>query len=97
MPIDIDIAYVARLARLEMSEEELDRYRSQLGDILEHAARVQALPTEDVPPTAHPLPLENAFRADEIGPCLDRDEVLGQAPDRDGAFFRVPRILEEES
>ena len=96
MPIDIDIAYVARLARLDLSAEELARYGEQLQAILEYAAVVQALPTEGVAPTAHPLPMVNAHRPDQVGPTLDREEVLSQAPDRDGAFFKVPPFLEQE-
>ncbi len=93
MPVDIDIAKVARLARLALSEEQLAEYGAQLQDILEHAERVRALPTEGVPPTSHPLPMTNAFRADEVRPSLDREEVLEQAPDREAEYFRVPRIL----
>ena len=93
MPVDIDIAKVARLARLALTEEELRAYGSQLEDILEHAERVGALPTEGIPPTSHPLPMTNAFRPDEVGESLDRDEVLAQAPDSEGAYFKVPRIL----
>lgn len=96
MPVDIDIAKVARLARIGLSEEELAAYGTQLQDILEHAARVQALPTEDVVPTAHPLPMVNAHRADEVEPTLDRDEVLAQAPDHQDGLFRVPAFLEDE-
>ena len=96
MPVDIDIAKVAHLARLDLSAEELERYGAQLGDILEHAERVQALPTDGVPPTSHPLPMTNAFRVDEVTGSLDRDEVLAQAPDADGPYFRVPKILAEE-
>lgn len=95
VPIDIDIAKVARLARLGLSPEELERFGAQLGVILEHAARVQALPTEGVAPTSHPLPMVNAFRADEVHDCLDREEVLDQAPERHGSYFRVPPFLEE--
>jgi aspartyl-tRNA(Asn)/glutamyl-tRNA(Gln) amidotransferase subunit C len=94
MPVDIDIAKVARLARIELSAEELAQYGRQLGDILEHAERVQALPTDGVPPTSHPLPMTNAFRADEVTPSLDRDEILAQAPDAVDGYFRVPRILD---
>ena len=97
MPVDIDIAKVARLARLELSPEELERYGAQLGDILEHAERVQALPTDGVPPTSHPLPMTNAFRADEVTGSLDRDEVMAAAPDADGPYFRVPRILGDQT
>lgn len=96
MPVEIDIAKVARLARLALSEGELETYRIQCEVILEHAARVQALPTEGVTPTSHPLPRTNAFRPDEVSDCLPREEVLSQAPDRDGDYFIVPRILEEQ-
>lgn len=93
MPVEIDIAKVAKLARLALSAEELEEYGAQLVDILEHAERVSALPTEGVPPTAHPLPMTNAFRADEVRQSLDRQEVLDQAPQSEDGYFRVPRIL----
>lgn len=95
MPVDIDIAKVAKLARLALTEDELEAFGLQLEDILEHAERVQALPTEGVEPTSHPLPMVNAFREDEVGECLDRDVVLAQAPDAAEGQFRVPRILGE--
>ena len=95
VPIDIDIAKVARLARIGLTDEELDRYGAQLGVILEHAALVQTLPTAGVEPTAHPLAMVNNFRPDEVGQTLDRDEVLAAAPDTDGTYFRVPPFLEE--
>lgn len=88
-----DAAYVARLARLALSEEELDTYAVQLADVLEHAAEVAALDTSSVGPTAHPLPLRNVMRDDEVRPSLDRDEVLAQAPAAEDGRFRVPRIL----
>jgi aspartyl-tRNA(Asn)/glutamyl-tRNA(Gln) amidotransferase subunit C len=91
-----DVAHVAHLARLELSDDELETYTEQLGAILDHAQDVAALDTSGVPPTAHPLPLENVLRADVVRPSLDRDEVLAQAPAAEGAFFRVPRILGEE-
>jgi aspartyl-tRNA(Asn)/glutamyl-tRNA(Gln) amidotransferase subunit C len=94
MPIDIDIAYVARLARIDLTVDELSRLGSQLGVILEHAARVQDLATEDVPPTAHPLEMVNAFRPDEVRPSLERTEVLRQAPATEDGYFRVPPALE---
>jgi aspartyl-tRNA(Asn)/glutamyl-tRNA(Gln) amidotransferase subunit C len=95
VPVEIDIAYVARLARIALTDEELRRYGRQLGSILEHAARVQEAAGADVPPTAHPLPMVNAHRPDVVGETLDRDEVLAQAPDREGPYFRVPAFLEE--
>ncbi len=96
MPVDIDIGKVARLARLALSEDELNRYRQQCEVVLEHAARVQALPTDGVTGTSHPLPRTNAFRDDIVTECLDREEVLAQAPERDGDYFLVPRILDEQ-
>ena len=95
MPVDIDIAKVAKLARIALDAESLELYAAQLGLILEHAERVQAIDTEGVPPTAHPFPTTNAFREDEVAPSLDRDEVLAQAPDPVDGYFQVPRILDE--
>lgn len=95
MPVEIDIAKVAALARIALDPEALESYGAQLVNILEHAERVQALPTDDVPPTSHPLPMVNAFRSDEVTGSLDRDEVLSQAPDAEDGYFRVPRILDE--
>ncbi|MDK1019424.1 MAG: Asp-tRNA(Asn)/Glu-tRNA(Gln) amidotransferase subunit GatC [Actinomycetota bacterium] len=93
MPVDIDIAKVARLARLALSDEELEMYGAQLGDILEHAERVQALPTEGVAPTSHPLPMVNAFREDVARESLEPASFLSEAPDVKDGQFRVPRIL----
>lgn len=97
MPVDIDIAKVARLARIRLSDEELATYAEQLGVILEHAARVQELAADHIQPTSHPLPLVNSFRDDVVTPSLARDVVLGQAPDAAGEHFRVPAILDDES
>ena len=90
-----EVAHVARLARLDVTEDELDRFTEQLGAVLEHAADVEALDTAGVEPTAHPLPLENVLRDDVVRPSLDRDEVLAQAPAAEEGRFRVPRILGE--
>ena len=92
-----DVAHVARLARLNVSDEELDMFTGQLAAVLEHAEDVASLDTEGVPPTAHPYPLENVLRPDEPRPSLDRDEVLAQAPAAEDGRFRVPRILGEEA
>jgi aspartyl-tRNA(Asn)/glutamyl-tRNA(Gln) amidotransferase subunit C len=91
-----DVAKVALLARLELSDAELDTYTEQLGAVLDHADDVAALDLDDVPPTAHPLPLVNVLRPDVVGPCADRDEVLSQAPSVEDRRFRVPAILGEE-
>ncbi len=91
-----DVEHVARLARLALSEAEIEQFTTQLGAILEHAARVAALDTADVPPTSHPIPLPNVLRTDEPVPCLDRDVVLSMAPAAEDGRFRVPRILGEE-
>jgi aspartyl-tRNA(Asn)/glutamyl-tRNA(Gln) amidotransferase subunit C len=90
-----EVAHVARLARLDIAEDELDRFAEQLGAVLEHAADVAALDTADVPPTAHPFPLSNVLRDDLVRPSLDRDEVLAMAPAAEDGRFRVPRILGE--
>ena len=90
-----DVAHVARLARLDLTDAEIAQFTGQLGDVLEHADDVAALDLADVPPTAHPLPLENVLRDDVVRPSLDRDEVLAQAPDAQDGMFRVPRILGE--
>ena len=91
-----EVAHVASLARLQLTPEELELFTEQLGDVLEHAADVEALDLADVEPLAHPVPLVNVVRPDEEAPSLDRDEVLGQAPAAEDGQFRVPRILGEE-
>lgn len=91
-----DVIHVAKLARLALSEGEVDQFTVQLGAILEHAASVAALDTAGVPPTSHPIPLANVLRPDEARPGLDRDSVLSMAPEAEDGRFRVPRILGEE-
>jgi len=90
-----DVAHVARLARLDLTDDELDQFTEQLGAVLEHARDVEALDTEGVAPTAHPLPLRNVLRSDVVRPSLERDEVLAQAPEAEADRFKVPRILGE--
>lgn len=90
-----DVEYVARLARLALTDDEVELFTGQLGAVLDHAADIEALDIDDVEPTAHPIAFENVLRLDEPGPCLDSDEVLGQAPAAEAGKFRVPRILDE--
>jgi aspartyl-tRNA(Asn)/glutamyl-tRNA(Gln) amidotransferase subunit C len=96
MRVDIDIDHVARLARLELTDDERARLREQLGVILEHAAKVGEVATDDVPPTASAVPQSNVFRADEPEPSLPRDLVLSNAPETEDGRFRVPRVTETE-
>jgi aspartyl-tRNA(Asn)/glutamyl-tRNA(Gln) amidotransferase subunit C len=91
-----DVAHVARLARLDLTEDELELFTAQLAAVLEHAADVEALDVGDVPPTMHPYPLRNVLREDEVRPSVDRDEVLSQAPVAEDGRFKVPPILGEE-
>jgi aspartyl-tRNA(Asn)/glutamyl-tRNA(Gln) amidotransferase subunit C len=96
MPVEIDIDHVARLARLELTDEEKARLREQLGAILEHAAKVGEVAAEDVPPTAYAIPRSNVFRPDELTPSLPTEEVLANAPEAEADRFKVPRIVEVE-
>ncbi|MEY2470981.1 MAG: aspartyl-tRNA(Asn)/glutamyl-tRNA(Gln) amidotransferase subunit [Actinomycetota bacterium] len=91
-----EVAHVALLARLELTDDELDMFTGQLADILGHADDIEALDVSGVPAMAHPLRLTNVFRSDEVVPSLDRDEVLSQAPAAEDGRFRVPQILGEE-
>jgi aspartyl-tRNA(Asn)/glutamyl-tRNA(Gln) amidotransferase subunit C len=90
-----EVAHVAQLARLRLTEEELETYTGQLAAVLEHARDVESLDTDGVAPTAHPLPLRNVLRDDVVVPSLDRAEVLSSAPAVELDRFRVPRILGE--
>ncbi len=90
-----DVEHVAQLARLALTADEVEQLTEQLTVILDHAQDVAALDLEGVPPTAHPLPLTNVLRPDDVRPSLDRDEVLAQAPSTEDRRFRVPRILGE--
>jgi aspartyl-tRNA(Asn)/glutamyl-tRNA(Gln) amidotransferase subunit C len=89
-----DVEHVARLARLALTDAEIERLTLELGAVLEHAADVASLDLADVPPTAHPLPLRNVLRDDAVRPSLDREEVLAAAPAAEDGRFRVPRILD---
>ncbi|MZP30816.1 Asp-tRNA(Asn)/Glu-tRNA(Gln) amidotransferase subunit GatC [Heliobacterium undosum] len=88
-----EVEHVAMLARLELSEADVERYTTQLNAILDYAQRLQALDTKDVPPTAHVFPLHNVMRDDRIDPSMDREKIVANAPEEEDGFFRVPRIV----
>ncbi len=90
-----DVRHVATLARLDVTDAEVELFAGQLAAVLEHAQDVEALDTAGVPPTAHPLPLVNVLREDVARDGVDRDEVLAMAPAAEDGRFRVPRILTE--
>lgn len=90
-----EVAHVARLARLQLTEEQIDVFTPQLAAILGHAADVEALNLDDVPPTAHPYPLANVMRPDAVRDAGIRDAVLEQAPSAEDGMFRVPPVLGE--
>jgi aspartyl-tRNA(Asn)/glutamyl-tRNA(Gln) amidotransferase subunit C len=85
-----EVLHVARLARLELSDDEVAKFQAELSDILEAVSRVEQLDLADVPPTAHPLQIANAWADDVPRPCLSLDEVFANAPDRDDDYFRTP-------
>lgn len=87
------VEHVAKLARLELAEEEIATNTEQLNSILEYAAMLEDINTEDIVPTAHAVPLHNVLREDVIKPSLDREKVLANAPEAEDGFFKVPRIL----
>ncbi|MBA3764404.1 MAG: Asp-tRNA(Asn)/Glu-tRNA(Gln) amidotransferase subunit GatC [Actinobacteria bacterium] len=97
MPVEIDIDHVAKLARVELSDDEKARMRDQLEVILEHAAKVGEVAAGDVAPTASPIPQVNVFREDTPEPSIPHDAALSNAPaERDGRFL-VPKIAETGS
>jgi aspartyl-tRNA(Asn)/glutamyl-tRNA(Gln) amidotransferase subunit C len=90
-----EVEHVARLARLELRPEEKERMRRELDGILAYIDKLRALDVDGVEPTSHAVPLTNIMRDDEPRPSFPRDEMLANAPDPHGAFFRVPKIIEE--
>ena len=92
-----EVAHLARLARLAVTEQELETFAEQLDVILQSVARVREVAAADIPPTSHAVPLTNVLRPDEVVPGLSADEALAAAPDQAEQRFRVPRILDEEA
>src|SRR5690606_6721137 len=91
-----EVAHLARLSRLAVTEEELDTFAGQLDVILQSVARIGEVDTADVPPTSHTVQLTNVFRDDEVRPGLSREDALAGASVTEDGRFRVPRILHEE-
>jgi aspartyl-tRNA(Asn)/glutamyl-tRNA(Gln) amidotransferase subunit C len=91
-----DVAHVAMLARIQLSEEELDRLAGQLDQIVEWVGQINEVAAADVPPMSHPLPLTNVTRPDVVRPGLTAEQALSNAPDAEDGRFGVPRILDEE-
>jgi aspartyl-tRNA(Asn)/glutamyl-tRNA(Gln) amidotransferase subunit C len=92
-----EVAHLARLSRLAVTDDELDTFAGQLDVILQAVARVGEVVAADIPPTSHSVPLTNVFRDDVVEPCLSPAEALAGAPDVAEDRFRVPRILDEEA
>ncbi|CDX04077.1 Aspartyl/glutamyl-tRNA(Asn/Gln) amidotransferase subunit C [bioreactor metagenome] len=88
-----EVEHVAFLARLELTEEELVTNTEQLNSILDYAAMLEKLNTDDIKPTAHAVPLHNVLREDQVKPSMAREKVLANAPDAQDGFFKVPRIV----
>jgi aspartyl-tRNA(Asn)/glutamyl-tRNA(Gln) amidotransferase subunit C len=96
VPVEIDVEHVARLARLELTADEKERFARQLALILDHAEKVREVAAEDVPPTSHPVPRSNVYRRDEPEPTLSHEEAMAGAPEVEAERFKVPRIVEQE-
>jgi len=88
---------VARLSRLELTEKEVDEFTGQLSAILDYVEKMNELDTENVAPLAHCLPISNVFRPDQARESLGAEKALENAPQRDGSFFKVPKILDAGS
>ena len=97
MPVEIDIEHVAKLARIALTEEEKEQLRTQLGLILEHAAKVGEVAADDVPPTASAIPRANVFREDTPEPSIPHDAALANAPAQADDRFMVPKVAETGS
>lgn len=92
-----EVRKVAKLARLELSEVEVEEFASQLSAILDYVEKMNELDTTNVEPLAHCLPVNNVFREDSVKESLGTEKTLANAPQRDGEFFKVPKILDDSS
>jgi aspartyl-tRNA(Asn)/glutamyl-tRNA(Gln) amidotransferase subunit C len=90
----VEVEHVARLARLELSEAELDTFTVQMDSILSYVEKLNALDTEGIIPTSHAVPMENAFRADQLAPSIGVENAVANAPNHAESFFMVPKVIE---
>ena len=88
------VRQVARLARINLSQDEIRQFADQISDILAYVEQLNELNTDGVQPTTHPLRVSNVFRLDQVGQSLTNNQALANAPQRQGDFFAVPRVLE---
>jgi aspartyl-tRNA(Asn)/glutamyl-tRNA(Gln) amidotransferase subunit C len=89
-----EVRHIARLARLQFSDDEEEQLAQEMSRILDHMDTLNALDTTGVPPMSHVLDLRNVAREDEVDERIDRDDALQNAPDTDGTYFRVPKVIE---
>ena len=92
-----EVLHIALLARLGLTEAEVNRLSEQLSNILENFEVLQQVSTKDIPPTAQSIPLQNVVKEDKVTPCLPQNQILANAPRKDGKFFRVKAVLEDIS
>lgn len=88
-----EVEYAAALAKLDLTQQERDRFAAEFSGILEHVKRLDRVNTDSVPPTIYVMPQRNVFREDVVEPSMDREKVLSNAPDRHRGCFRVPRVI----
>ncbi len=89
-----EVSHIAHLARLHLTDEEMEKFSHQLSNILSYMEKLNELDTSNIEPTSHVIPIKNVFREDKVSPCLSTQDALRNAPDRVDNFFRVPRIIE---
>jgi len=94
---DATVRHMAHLARLKLTEQEVAVFRRQLSDILRYVAKLNELDVSGVEPTAHPLPVRNVFRSDQPHEPYTPERALANAPQREGSFFKVPKVIEQDS
>ena len=89
-----EVELLSHLARIQLTPEELTRFAGQLEEILSYVEKLKSAKTEGVPPTSHVLPLSNVFREDKLQPSLPTDQALADAPEKEGPYFKVPRVID---